>query len=82
MSQEEPETYLSLGAMVDRSGIPGEILRRLAKERKIPFLQLNNRKFFNAQAVFEALNDLACKPNGAGVETKTGRTAASGQPDE
>ena len=51
--------YLSLTALAARLALPRTYLRRLADERKIPFLNVGGRKRFEEGGVRAALTDLS-----------------------
>jgi excisionase family DNA binding protein len=53
--------YITLKDLSYRLGLSGNYLRDLAKDGKIPSLNVNGRLRFNLDAVQRALNGLAAK---------------------
>lgn len=56
--------YLPLDALAARLNLPRTYVRRLAREGRIPSLNVNGRLRFDESAVREALRQLAAEPLG------------------
>ncbi len=56
---DDESTFISLSALANRFGLPRSYLKRLADAKKIPSLNVNGRRRFNAASVEKALADLA-----------------------
>jgi hypothetical protein len=53
--------YISFDALVATLGLPRRYLRDLADAKRIPFLEIGNRKYFDAGEVVAAIHKLAAK---------------------
>ncbi|MFB0556093.1 MAG: hypothetical protein ACETWQ_22550 [Phycisphaerae bacterium] len=51
--------YLSLEALAISLGLPKTYLRKLAKQKRIPFLDVSGRKRFQPEDVMDALSKMA-----------------------